>query len=106
MLGTEAAEYERGSELNEGLARYVEWRASGDPSPPPFPRDDFAAQEIRARSYISGASLAILLDAAAPGWKGRVDAPLDELLARSVPAADVDPFPADTVTIVLRPAPK
>ena len=91
-LGASGAEYERASELNEGLARYVEWRASGDAAPPPFPDGGFAAEALRDRSYVSGASLAILLDAVDPGWKTRVDAPLDRMLARIVPPATDDPF--------------
>ena len=76
-LPADAVAYERGTELNEGLAQYVEGLAAG--------RKDlqfrvFGPSEVRQRGYLSGEALARLLDRAAPGWKLKVERSLDELL--------------------------
>ncbi|MCA1631326.1 MAG: hypothetical protein LC785_15835 [Acidobacteria bacterium] len=79
-----AAAYERGTELNEGLATYVEARAAGRATRSRLTADEFGAEAIRQRAYESGLSLAILLDRFAPGWQRRLEAgdkrSLDELL--------------------------
>ncbi|MCG8468194.1 MAG: hypothetical protein MJB57_08275 [Gemmatimonadetes bacterium] len=66
-LPSESAAYERGAELREGLARYVEARASREE--PALPGDGFMPEDVRERAYESGHALAILLDRLAPGWK-------------------------------------
>jgi len=85
-----AASYERGNELNEGLARYVERRAVGHD--PDWTLIDHPAEAVRLRSYDSGYALARLLDRFAPGWRhvlqSRSDFSLDELLAQSVSDED------------------
>ncbi|NZA26202.1 hypothetical protein H0E84_07365 [Luteimonas sp. SJ-92] len=61
------AAYERGTELNEGLATYIEMRAAGraaDALP-----DAFGPAEVRRRAYATGASLALLLDRLQPDWR-------------------------------------
>jgi hypothetical protein len=63
-----AAEYERLSELNEGLAEYIERRASGSEEEL-LPDTEFAADAVRARLYRTGAALALLLDRFAPRWQ-------------------------------------
>jgi hypothetical protein len=73
MLDSAAISYERGTELNEGLATYVEYRARGGASSP-MPAGEFGASEVRQRAYASGASLAFLLDRLAPGWQPAFDA--------------------------------
>lgn len=61
-----SVEYERRTELNEGLARYVQRRAAGaGPSVVP----EHPPEEVRARAYESGAALALLLDRFSPAWK-------------------------------------
>ncbi|MCA1612780.1 MAG: hypothetical protein LC800_01245 [Acidobacteria bacterium] len=86
----DAAAYERGTELNEGLAEYVEARAAGRVKSG-LGAGEFAAEDIRRRSYLSGRALALLLDRFAPRWKQQLEAgdkrPLDELLAASLPQA-------------------
>jgi hypothetical protein len=86
-----SAAYERGTELNEGLASYVEALAAGRAKRSGLPPDDYAASEVRQRAYATGRSLALLLDRFAPDWKRRLEAgdkrPLDETLEASLPAS-------------------
>ena len=94
-LGDAAAAYERGNELNEGLATYVEERAAralaGDGwRPAPLDPAECAADQFRARTYRSGAALGRLLDRLAPGWTTRLEAgptrPLDAILTEALAA--------------------
>ncbi len=80
-LPKDAVAYERGTELHEGLAQYVEGMAGGRKEVRFRP---FAASEVRARSYVSGEALARLLDRLTPDWKSKIANSLDDLL----PAAD------------------
>jgi hypothetical protein len=66
-IGAASAAYERGTELNEGLARYVQLRALGRPVV--LPPADFPPELIRARSYEIGAAIGQLLDRATSGWR-------------------------------------
>lgn len=59
--------YDRGTEVNEGLAYYVELRAAGREDRV-IPTEGFSAPEIRRRAYSTGAALALLLDRLRPGW--------------------------------------
>lgn len=83
-----SAKYERGTELKEGLANYVQSLAEGG-TKAALPAGDFAADEVRARAYATGRALALLLDAHAPAWKQRLEAgearSLDELLEEALP---------------------
>jgi hypothetical protein len=88
-LGTAAAAYERGTELNEGLAQYVERRAIG--RAPVLDARDFPAERVRERSYVIGESIGRLLDRFRPTWRETLDAtpaklvvPLDSLLAEAL----------------------
>ncbi len=85
-----SAAYERGTELNEGLASYVEALAAGRSSRSGLSPDDFAAGEVRQRAYATGRALALLLDRFDPGWKQRLEGgdkrPLDETLGATLPA--------------------
>lgn len=76
-LPADAVAYERGTELNEGLAQYVEGLAAGRKEPR---FRDFGPTEVRQRGYLSGEALARLLDRAVPGWKLKLERSLDELL--------------------------
>lgn len=64
-----SVEYERRTELNEGLATYVEHRATGSRDTAILSDDDYGPEEIRQRGYRSGVALARLLDRADPGWR-------------------------------------
>lgn len=82
-----AATYERATELNEGLARYVEARAAGTHAAN-LPADEYAATDLRTRAYATGHALALLLERFAPTWTTRLEAgenlSLDELLAAAL----------------------
>lgn len=67
-----AAAYERATELNEGLARYVEARAAGRHSSG-LPATEYAAEDLRTRAYATGHALALLLERFAPGWTERLE---------------------------------
>jgi hypothetical protein len=88
-----SAAYERGTELNEGLATYVEALAAGREHRAGLPPADFAAGEVRQRAYASGRTLALLLDRFGPDWKQKLEGgdkhTLDELLAASLRPAPV-----------------
>jgi hypothetical protein len=80
LLPKDAVGYERGNELNEGLAQYVEGMASG--------RKDvkfrvFGPEEVRQRGYLSGEALARLLDRIDSDWKTKVNDGLDTLLPQT-----------------------
>ncbi len=64
----EAVAYERGSELREGLANYVQQRALGFPDEP-LPAGDFPAEAVRDRTYAVGVAFGRLLDRFAPSWR-------------------------------------
>lgn len=79
--------YERGTELNEGLANYVQLKAAASPTPR-IPEEGYAADAVRARAYATGSAYAMLLDAVEPEWRagfdGRENAVLDEALAAAL----------------------
>jgi len=80
-----SAGYERGTELKEGLARYVQARAGGETGSP-FPDAEFPPDKVRDRAYASGSAMALLLDRLDPTWKETLekrDEPLDEILGRA-----------------------
>lgn len=60
--------YERGTELNEGLATYVQYRATGELNTAVLPAEAFAPEAVRQRGYASGLALARLLDRFSPTW--------------------------------------
>ena len=80
------ATYERGTELNEGLATYVEMRAAGR-SAQTLPTTDFGPADVRRRAYTSGASIALLLDRVAPDWQATLAAADDRTLDGALAAA-------------------
>ena len=84
-----AAAYERGTEVKEGLARYVEVKAAGLAAPL-LPPSELPTDRVRDRAYSSGCAIAFLLDRLEPDWKEALetsDAALDELLGRAVERA-------------------
>ncbi len=66
-LAAPFVDYERGIALIEGMARYVQNRSLGS-GPPEVPRNGFAPADIRARQYVVGQAMAVLLDRFSPGW--------------------------------------
>jgi hypothetical protein len=83
-----AAAYERGTELNEGLASFVEARALGDTAGPAIPEGEYPAEDVRGRAYDIGQALAFLLERFDPAWKDALEngkaASLDERLSSSL----------------------
>jgi hypothetical protein len=89
LLPAPAAAYERGTEMKEGLARYIEAEAAGVPARF-LPDAEFAPDRVRERAYASGCAMALLLDRLEPEWKRTLeekDAPLDEVLGRAAVGA-------------------
>ena len=88
--------YERGTELNEGLAAFVEdlafGAASGSEIRPELPAEGYGPGEVRLAAYGTGPALARLLDRFDPLWKDKLEsgsaASLDELLAVALPLAE------------------
>lgn len=89
-IGATAAKYERGSELNEGLATYIQHRVDGGA----VVLADGPPDGVRDRIYQSGLAYALLLDRWAPRWQEALEGgdprSLDELLAAALlPPVDV-----------------
>src|SRR5204862_2892324 len=82
-----AAAYERGTELKEGLATYVETMAVDDGGRL-IPEAEFPPEAVRLRAYASGNAIGRLLDRLDPAWKpaleGNDETSLDALLRRAV----------------------
>ena len=75
-----AVGYERGIELTEGLAQYVEGLSIG--AAPELKERDYPAEQIRQRAYATGQAWALLLDRVSGDWKTKFsEASLDEALA-------------------------
>jgi hypothetical protein len=93
FAGTDSAfsTYERLTELNEGLATYVELVAAGQTTVE-IPPDEFPATRVRDRSYAIGPALAFLLDRVRPDWKAQLEGDdkqvLDLMLRSAVGEAD------------------
>jgi hypothetical protein len=87
ILPVPAVAYERGGELNEGLATFIQATATGLPSDT-LPEFGFAPDAVRTRSYGTGNALAVLLDRFAPGWEARLEAgstsSLDQMLREAL----------------------
>lgn len=89
-IPTGSVGYEQGTELNEGLASYVEAHAAGRARRAGLPPEDFPAGEVRRRAYATGRTLATLLDRFAPDWKRKLEAgdksPLEVALGLALPS--------------------
>jgi hypothetical protein len=85
-----AAAYERGTEMKEGLATYVEMKAVEQNAIPwpVLPEAEFPPEAVRLRAYASGNAIGRLLDRLDPAWKPALEAnddtSLDALLRRAV----------------------
>lgn len=86
-VGADAMAYERGNDLNEGLATWIGWRGAGDPPDSLVPRKGFAPDGVRLRAYAVGPAQAALLDRLRPAWQAELTADttltLDALLGRA-----------------------
>jgi hypothetical protein len=104
--------YERGTELHEGLAAYVQLLALGRTTVD-VPRQGFPAGDVRLRSYTIGPAIAFLLDRIRPRWQRSLEAhdrqQLDEVLAGALVGEVTSPnggcaLPAAEVTAITRQA--
>lgn len=66
--------YERESQRFEGLAEYVEYKASGKPAAEDRLPIGFAPKAVREMGYLEGRWMADLLDRFDPGWQDGVEA--------------------------------
>jgi len=91
ILPPGAAQFERVTELNEGLATYVEKRAVGVADRNLLSETRFAPDMVRARAYQSGVAIARLLDRYSPSWRSILESndstALDVLLTNALTAA-------------------
>lgn len=97
-----AAGYERGTELNEGLAAFVENLSLGKTQGPDLPAAGYGAEDVRNRAYSIGYAEATLLDRFDPAWRRALEdgkaASLDEMLSQAIagkPAAACGFTPAE-----------
>lgn len=103
-----AVRYERQTELTEGLAQYLEWRALGT-SPESLSWSE-ALLDVRRRCYRTGAVMAFLLDRVVMQWQRQltsaVNTSLDELLtqAPSVQSAHPATIPPDEQAAIIAQA--
>jgi hypothetical protein len=94
--------YERLTELNEGLAAYVQLLAGGATTVT-IPGAEFRPGQFRERIYVTGPALAFVLDRVRPGWPQALEANdalfLDQLLETALPRSDAPGcvLPADEV---------
>jgi hypothetical protein len=88
--------YERLTELNEGLAAYVQLIASSRKTVE-IPAEEFPPAQVRARVYAVGPALALLLDRLRPGWRESMESGetkvLDEALESAVGKTGEEPAP-------------
>jgi hypothetical protein len=108
LLPVDAIAYERGTELNEGLATYVEYRA-GRRDTIPFPAEGFGPEEVRLRGYVLGPAIGRMLDRFAPAWRDGLERgptrSLDELLTTAMTPGEgcrFLPGEEDSVTALAR----
>jgi len=85
--------YERLTELNEGLATYLQIRAAGRTTVE-VPEAEFPPASVRDRIYSIGPALAFLLDRFRPGWQAALEEDdaqhLDALLRAALDARTSD----------------
>ncbi len=98
------ATYERKTELNEGLATYVQLRAA-DRTTVEIPPAGFPATEVRHRIYAVGPALALLLDRVRPQWRSSLETDdeqhIDEILGAALgEASDSCALTADEVAAI------
>ena len=107
-IGPDAIGYERGNDLNEGLATWVQWHATGAPLDSLIPAAGFRPGDVRLRAYAVGPAQAALLERHLPGWPDTLLADsaltVDRLLARALEArscrADFTPRERDSVAVL------
>ncbi len=106
-MAPEFSAYERGTELNEGLATYVQHRASASNNVE-LDATDYPPQDIRQRAYASGAAIAFLLDHAQPEWRASLNSndkqQLDDMLKAAIGTGRACLLDADQQSAITRQA--
>ncbi|MEO5824396.1 MAG: hypothetical protein ABIR59_00740 [Gemmatimonadales bacterium] len=96
LLDSASIAYERGTELNEGLASYVERKVRDDDAEI-IPPDEYGIADVRVRAYASGLAFAVLLDRHGPGWAESLESHdaqfLDALLTTALGPRPACAFP-------------
>ncbi|MBI2839197.1 MAG: hypothetical protein HYX75_12845 [Acidobacteria bacterium] len=99
-MPAESSAYERGTEIKEGLAQYVQFKALGSPSREIFGEGDL--EDVRLRGYAAGEALGCILDRLDPDWHATLErAPaesLDHLVALAVHSESGEPCQVDAAT--------
>ncbi len=109
-LGEAERAVERGMELREGLAQYVERKSLDRLNDTSLPPDEFPPEALRKRCYDVGQALAVLLDRLQPGWQEAFHASpspvLDMVLQDAVARSGTGPraLPPDVVLEITRRA--
>lgn len=92
-MDAQFATYERGTEMNEGLATYIQLKADGRDFIE-LPNGGFGATDVRARAYDTGAAFALLLDRTDEGWTAAFEAndqqSLDQALQSALATSESD----------------
>lgn len=103
VMDTSFSNYERRTELNEGLATYVQLMAEGR-STVAIPEAEFKAGEFRDRIYVVGPALALVLDRLKPGWQALLDSNdtmfVDQVLEAAAPHTPKCGLLADDVAAI------
>lgn len=93
--------YDRGFELLEGTAHYVENQSLQKASHQLA--EEIEASDVRSRNYATGEALCVLLDRFVPGWKKRLEEggrqDLDKLLEEALNDTEVSPCLPDQALI-------
>jgi hypothetical protein len=94
--------YERLTELNEGLAAYVQLRAGGEAGVT-IPAAEYPPAAVRLRAYTVGPALALLLDRLSPGWQQSLEASDGQSLDAMLDAAVGGPGAASSAPCSFTP---
>lgn len=94
--------YERLTELNEGLAAYIQLRAAGQ-GMVTIPAVEFLPEAVRLRAYTIGPALAVLLDRLSPGWQQALEASDTQFLDGLLDAAINGPNAPASVSCAFTP---
>lgn len=99
-MPAQSAAYERGTEIKEGLAQYVQFKALGSSGREIMPEGEL--KDVRQRGYAAGEALAHILDRLDPDWRGRLEREpsesLDQLVAIAVRSESGEPCQVDGAT--------
>jgi hypothetical protein len=94
LMNEETRNYDRGMELLEGTARYVQFKSLNDLQENCFEDIEFLPTDARRPSYSVGCAFAVLLDRFMPDWKSEFTTEnrpyLDDMLRTAIHDLDSD----------------